>query len=144
MLKHVVTTTVLFISLLTVGHRIANAQGRDRIEVDIPFSFVLKDRTLPAGKYVVERTDPGRPNILTIKNADKNIVRVILMQRVERNDPSTASSLVFVQREGKLYLFQVWKVGAMNGAELRTVTDKQMRDRRRENLTLVTLKAKEQ
>lgn len=140
MLKRIVTTTVLLICLTTVGPNIANAQDRARIEVNIPFSFVLKERNLPAGKYVVERTDPGRPNILTLTNIDKGIVRVILMQRVEKDSPSTASSLVFIQREGKLYLFQVWSVGAMNGTQ---VPSDKTRDRRDQSLTLVTLKVKD-
>ena len=142
MLKQVVTITILLISLIAAAHRIAKAQGRDRIEVDIPFSFILKEQILPAGKYVVERTDPGRPNILTLRNVDKSVVRVILMQRIEKNEPSTASSLVFIQREEKLYLFEVWNVGAMNGAQVPSALDKQTSDRRSRSLTLVTLKLK--
>jgi len=125
MLKKLVTTIILFICLTTVAPVIANSQGRDRIEVDIPFSFVLRQRTLPAGKYVMERTDPSRPNILTLTNIDKSVVRVVLAQRIEKNNPSTASSLVFIKREGKLYLFQVWNVGSMNGAQVPSALDKQ-------------------
>ena len=140
MLKRSVTAIILFICLTTVAAGIANAQDRDRIEVHIPFSFVLRERTLPAGKYVVERTDPGRPNILTLSNVDKSVVRVVLAQRVEKNNPSAASSLIFIEREGKLYLFQIWNVGAMNGAQLPSLLDKETSDRRRQSLTLVTLK----
>ena len=143
MLKQLITTIILFISLTTVAPVIANSQGRDRIEVDIPFSFVLRQRTLPAGKYVMERTDPSRPNILTLTNIDKSVVRVVLAQRIEKNNPSTASSLVFIKREGKLYLFQVWNVGSMNGAQVPSALDKQTNDRRRQTPTLVTLKVED-
>ena len=143
MLKQFVTTTILFICLTTFRAGIANAQGRDRIEVQIPFSFVLRERTLPAGKYVVERTDPGRPNMLTLKNVDESVVRVILAQRVEKNNPSAASSLVFINRQGKLYLFQVWSFGSMNGAQVPSALDKQTNDRRRESPNLVTLKVED-
>ena len=143
MFKQLVTTTILFICLTTVTLAIANAQGRDRIEVHIPFSFVLKERTLPAGKYVVERTDPGRPNILTLTNVDRSVVRVVLAQRVEKNNPSAASSLIFIQQEGKLYLFQVWSVGSMNGAQVPSALDKRTNDRRRQSPTLVTLKVED-
>ena len=139
MLMRSVKATI-FICLITVAPGIANAQDRDRIEVQIPFSFVLKDRTLSSGKYVVERTDPGRPNILTLTSVDKSVVRVVLAQRVEKNDPSTASSLVFINREGKLYLFQVWSVGSMNGAQVPSALGKRSNDRRRQSPTLVTLK----
>jgi hypothetical protein len=103
----------------------------------------LSERTLPAGKYVVERTDPGRPNILTLTNVDKSVVRVVLAQRVEKNNPSTASSLVFINREGKLYLFQVWSVGSMNGTQVPSAVDKRTNDHRRQGPTLVTLRVED-
>jgi len=143
MLKRPVTATILFICLTTVASAVANAQSRNRIEVQIPFSFALRERTLPAGKYVIERTDPGRPNILTLTNVDKSVVRVVLAQRVEKNSPSTASSLVFIKREGQLYLFQVWNVGAMNGAQVPSALDKRTNDRRHQSSTLVTLKVED-
>ena len=143
MLKHFVTATILFICLTTVAPGIANAQGRDRIEVHIPFSFLLSERTLPAGKYLVERTDPGRPNILTFRNVDTSVVRIALAQRVEKNNPSTASSLIFIKREGKLYLFQVWSVGSMNGAQVTSVLDKETNGRWHRSPTLVTLKVED-
>jgi hypothetical protein len=74
---------------------------------------------------------------------DKRIVRLILMQRVEKNVPSTASSLMFIKRQGKLYLFQVWNVGSMNGAQVPSAVDKQTSDRRRQSFTLVTLKVED-
>lgn len=137
MLKQLVTPIILFICL-TPG--VGNAQSRDRIEVHIPFSFVLRERTLPAGKYVVERTDPARPNILTLKNVDTSSVRVVLAHRIEKNNPSTASSLVFIRREGKLYLFQVWNMGSINGAEVPSALVKQSG---RESPALVTLKVED-
>jgi hypothetical protein len=143
MLKRSVTATFLFICLTTIAPAIANAQGRDRLEVQIPFSFILRERTLPAGKYVVERIDPGRPNILTLTNVEKSVVRVLLAQRVEKNKPSTASSLVFIKREGKLYLFQVWNEGSMNGAEVLSALDKRSNDRRQESPTFVTLRVED-
>ena len=142
MLKQFVIATILFICLTTFAAGVANAQGRDRIEVQIPFSFILRERTLPAGKYVVERTDPGRPNILTLTNVDKSVVRVVLAQHVEKSNPSAASSLIFIQREGKLYLFQVWSMGSMNGVQVPSALDKRTDDRR--SPTLVTLKAQSQ
>ena len=44
MLKRSVTATILFICLITVAPGITNGQGRDRIEVQIPFSFILRRR----------------------------------------------------------------------------------------------------
>ena len=140
MLKQSVRAVVLFFSLITSVVSV-NAQSRHRFTVHVPFQFVLNGQTLTAGKYFIERTDPAKPNIVTLKSADSAIVRVIITQRVERDNPSTASSLIFIRREGKHYLFQVWNVGAMNGSEIPSY-EKERSDRQRKDLTLVTLRAK--
>jgi hypothetical protein len=140
MLKQSVRAVVLFFSLITSVVSV-NAQSRHRFTVHVPFQFVLNGQTLTAGKYFIERTDPAKPNIVTLKSADSGIVRVIITQRVERDNPSTASSLIFIRREGKHYLFQVWNVGAMNGSEIPSY-ERERSDRQRKDLTLVTLRAK--
>ena len=140
MLKQSVRAVILFFSLI-MSVVSANAQSTHRFKVDVPFQFILNCQTLPAGNYVIERTDPAKPNIVTLKRADGGVVRVIITHRVERDNPSTASSLIFIRREGKHYLFQVWNVGAMNGSEIPSYERKRS-DRQRKDLTLVTLRAK--
>jgi hypothetical protein len=140
MAKQSVRVVVLFFSLITSVASV-NAQSIQRFKVDVPFQFILNGQTLTAGKYVIERTDPAKPNIVTLKRADGGIVRVIITQRVERDNPSTASSLIFIRREGKHYLCQVWNVGALNGSEIPSY-ERELSDRHRKDLTLVTLKAK--
>jgi hypothetical protein len=110
MLRAVVLSFSVIASVATV-----NAQSTQRVKVDVPFQFILNGQTFTAGTYTIERTDPARPNIIILKKVDGRIVRLVLTQRVERDNPSTASSLIFIRREGKHYLFQVWNVGAMNG-----------------------------
>ena len=117
MLKQSVRAVVLFFSLITSVVSV-NAQSRHRFTVHVPFQFVLNGQTLTAGEYVIERTDPAKPNIVTLKKADGGVVRVIITQRVEREHPSTESSLIFIRRGDRRYLFQVWNVGAMNGSEI--------------------------
>ena len=141
MVKRFVSAVVLFFSLITSVASV-NAQSSQRIKVDVPFQFVLNGQTLAAGKYVIERTDPAKPNVVTLRRDNGGVVRVIITQRVERENPSTESSLIFIRREGKHYLFQVWHVGAMNGSEVPSLFGRERSDRRRKDLTLVTLKAK--
>jgi hypothetical protein len=139
MLKQSVRAVVLFLSFLTSVASV-NAQSTQRFKVDVPFQFVLNGQTLTAGKYVIERTDPAKPNIVTLKR-DGGILRVIITQRVERDNPSTASSLIFIRREGKHYLFQIWNVGAMNGNQVPSAHGRERNNRQPTELTLVTLKA---
>ena len=140
MLKQFVITVFLLLSLIVFGANSVDAQSAYRFKVDVPFPFVLRGQTLPAGTYVIERTDPAKPNIVTLKKVDGRIVRVVITQRVEKDEPSTASSLIFIQRKGKHYLFQVWTVAAMNGNQIPVTPDKKANEQQRNNGTLVTLR----
>jgi len=134
--------TVVILLVITSLTRTINAQSVERFKIDVPFPFVLTGHTLPAGRYVLERSDPTRPNILTLKNASKGTVRLMLTQRVEKENPSAESSLVFIQRGGNRYLFQVWNIGAMNGSQILFALDTKASDHYDSNVTLVTLRAK--
>jgi len=118
-----------------------NAQTFRRFEVNIPFEFMLRGRTLPPGKYVVERADPTRRNALALKNKDEGSVLTILVQRVEKENPSEEASLVFLRREGKFYLFQVWSSGDNNGNQVPLIAEIVRRDRDLKNSSLVRLSA---
>src|SRR5215510_9676824 len=141
MLKQIVITTFLLLSLIALLANSVDAQSAYRFKVDVPFQFVLNGQTLPAGPYVIERTDPAKPNIVTLKRVDGGVVRVVLTQRVEKDEPSTASSLIFIQRNGKHYLFQVWTVAAMNGNQIPVTLEKKVNKPQRNNVTFVTLRA---
>ena len=140
MLRQFVITVLLLISFIALVPIVA-AQSAYRFKVDVPFPFVLNGQTLPAGTYVIERTDPAKPNIVTLRKVNGGIVRVVITQRVEKDEPSTASSLIFIQRKGKHYLFQVWTVAAMNGNQIPVGLDKKVNEQQRNNVTFVTLKA---
>lgn len=140
MLKQSVRAVVLFFSVITSVVSV-NAQSTHRLKVDVPFQFILNGQTLPAGNYVIERTDAAKPNIITLKKADGSIIRLVLTQRIEKDNPSTTSSVIFIRREGRHYLFQVWNVGAMNGSQVPAAYGRERSDRQRKDLTLVTLKA---
>jgi hypothetical protein len=127
-------------SFIALAPTSVEAQSAYRFKIDVPFPFVLRGQTLPAGTYVIERTDPAKPNIVTLKKMDGRIVRVFITQRVEKDAPSTASSLIFIQRKGQHYLFQVWTVAAMNGNQIPVAPDKKANEQQRNNGALVTLR----
>ena len=142
MLKQSLTAVLLLLALITCLANSVNAQSVHRLKINVPFPFILNGQTFPAGRYVIERTDPGRPNLVTVKKADGSIVRMVLTQRVEKDKPNAAASLIFLRREGKHYLSEVWNVGAMNGIQIPLVLDTKPGDQQRKNLTFVTLRAR--
>lgn len=117
MRKRFVTLLVLW-CLITIGTKGARAQQANRFEVEIPFRFVLQDRELPAGKYSIERIEPAKPNLLMLRNKDAHIVRLVLTHRTQKESPGSMTYLLFKRQDEKLYLFQVWVTGTMNGLEI--------------------------
>lgn len=141
MLKRLITSS-FFTICVVMGMSTVEAQDTHKLEVEIPFPFVLQDRDLPAGKYRLERIDPARPNLLVIRSADAHLVRVILTQRVAREAVSTTTYLLFRRREGKLYLFQVWTSGALNGIQIPSLDDNDTKAQRDDRTSVVRLNAK--
>jgi len=85
-------TVVLLFAFIALAANGVAAQSSHRFNVDVPFEFVLNGRTLPAGEYVIERTNAARPDIVTLKKKDGDFVRMIITQRVEKDEPSPTSS----------------------------------------------------
>ena len=125
-----------------IGAGAVNAQGAHRFEVNIPFPFLLRDRVFPAGEYRIERIDQTKPDLLMLKNTNDHLTRLVLTQRVEHESPSTATYLLFKRKEGKLYLFQIWITGAINGLQIPSLDEKEKRNRGTEGTSLVRLNAK--
>lgn len=118
MKKQSITSIILMLCLNLFAATTINAQNTRRFVIDVPFQFAVAGQTLPAGKYAVERIDPTKPNLVMLKNTDNGMVRLVTTQRVEKDEPSTTSSLLFVRRGGKFYLSQVWPIGDKNGNQV--------------------------
>ena len=112
------STVLLTIFLFGFGAPSVDAQSTHRFEVDVPFQFVLAGRMLPPGKYSIERADTAKPNILKLKNLDNGIIQSIICQRVENETPSATAFLLFTEREGKLFLLQIWDAASLNGNQV--------------------------
>jgi hypothetical protein len=141
MRKQSITSIIGLMCLIVVVVTTVDAQNFQRFEVDIPFEFMLRGRTLPPGKYVVERADPTRRNALVLRNKDEGSFLTILVLRVEKENPSEQANLVFLRREGKFYLFQVWPSGDSNGNQVPLIGENIRLDRHCKNSSLLRLSA---
>jgi hypothetical protein len=142
MRRRIANRLIILVCLSVILTGAAKAQSAHSFQVEIPFPFILGERTLPAGKYLVQRIDPAKPNVLMIKNADARIVRVMLTHRVASESPSEVSTLIFMRRQEKLYLFQIWSGGDRNGNEIPLLNEEERRDRDGTAASIVKLRAK--
>ena len=142
MRKHPFTLILVVMCFMSAQPTSVYAQSVHLFEIEIPFEFVLNGRTLPAGTYALEQIDPAKPNVVMLRNTNHSVVRLVLTQRIERENPSAASYLVFLRREGKAYLFQVWTIGNLNGNQVPPPDHNDRNGRVSNNSQLMKLTAK--
>ena len=84
------------------------------IVANVPFDFIVRDKTLPAGEYTLTRPTQG---ITMIRSSDCKASAVF--QTITVESYNTRDELVFHRRGDKYFLSQVWTAGNNIGGELR-------------------------
>ena len=98
-------TTLMIAVLIATAFNSAQAQSDWLIKANVPFNFVIRDRTLPAGEYVFELVHIGGSEAIKIRSADGNIT-AFAPARSERAKASNAK-LTFNRYESQFFLSQV-------------------------------------
>lgn len=115
--------TALVLLATLVAASAAARTSRSQV-VQIPFDFSVAGKTLPAGKYVVERSTQSSAEGLSFRSVDKNAGAFVLTITVLSKERQRDSRLVF-HRYGDQYFFsQFWTSGEASGREL-VKTDKE-------------------
>jgi hypothetical protein len=111
-------TTIALLSLFSIlAATSAYAQSADRISMKIPFSFVVGEKTLPAGEYIVRNTISSR--VTLIRNADgRRVHTTILTMPVPPETTPFTAKLVFHRYGDQYFLHQVWTPASERGGQL--------------------------
>ena len=115
----------LFMALclaLGLGAVAANAQidSEMTVEANIPHSFVVRDRTLPAGSYTIKVADPNRDlNVLEIRSARGRAAVNFETEGVQPAQTPAKSELIFDKVGDTYFLSEVLVAGDDTGARLR-------------------------
>jgi hypothetical protein len=92
-----------------------HAQVSDRVKVTIPFDFVVGDKQLKAGDYVVESLLDGRALKFRSKGGD---VQQIAFTVPITNQTGNHDRLLFHHDDDQYFLSQVWFWGDEDGREV--------------------------
>ena len=117
MKKHAFTILAVFSLLLTISAASVHAQS-NRSTINIPFSFTVGHKTLPAGEYSVE---PGRSDSNSswlIQSVEGNGSVLFSTSSIWTIETQKTSRLVFNNYDGQYFLSQIWSVGDNSGREL--------------------------
>ena len=111
----IISALVLFVTLVASSA----AAGTSRsLVVQIPFDFHIGSKTLPAGKYVVERSTQASAEGLSLRGIDTNAGAFVLTSTVQSRLRQSDSRLVFNRYQDKYFLAQYWTSGEASGREL--------------------------
>jgi len=104
----------LFIALLVAACLPAAAQT-EQLRLNIPFDFIVKGKTLPAGQYIVKRLGTIDDSVWTLQS--EQAAAMFLTNPVESRNVSHSPSLTFLRTGDQYSLLQIWD-GQHFGREL--------------------------
>jgi hypothetical protein len=110
-----------FLVILSVSS--AHAQSSREMTAKIPFSFIVANKTFPAGEYRVTRLNPQSDKAaLAIKSLDGRLNKIVMAMPVQASAPNESAKLVFTryedQYEDQYFLSQIWTPANNTGLEL--------------------------
>src|SRR5258707_892767 len=119
MIQYVKKIFVASCLLMAFGAVAAQAQIESdvTIEANIPYSFIVGNTTLPAGKYAIKALD-NDPGVLEIRSADNRTAVFIETESAQANQEPSKSELVFNKVGDKYFLAQVWLEGHKDGNQI--------------------------
>ena len=96
--------------LIAAGDICANAQAlaEGTIEADVPFAFIVGEKTFPAGKYTLKRADDTNPGVLEIRN-DKGRGTIFFdVETAQAKENPRQTNLVFDKIGDQYFLSEIW------------------------------------
>jgi hypothetical protein len=114
-----VTMLVSIIALAFATAVASNAQARARkIKADIPFDFVVGDKTLAAGEYLLGQITSGSDVGILVRGSDSSQKAIRLTKAISARAPQKKNVLTFRRYGNTYYLAQVWLSGSVSGREV--------------------------
>ena len=95
----------------------ANGQSSKRQIANIPFTFVVGDNELSAGKYSVEpATSTGEA--LKISGTENGTAMFRMSSQLDSREPAEKGKLVFHRYGNQYFLAEVWTAGERRGRQV--------------------------
>lgn len=111
------TMLMLVVGLALASAAVANGQSGRQVTAQVPFDFIVADRTLRSGQYEMRNAN-GAGDVLAIRDADGKSRVMYLTSPVIANDRQGRSAKLVFHRYGSTYfLSQVWVAGKSEGRE---------------------------
>jgi hypothetical protein len=117
MKKQAFRILAMFSLLLILITASVHAQSESR-SINIPFSFTVGQKTLPAGEYTVEPNRKDSPNVWLIQSTSGHGSVLFTTSSVWTTETQEKTRLVFNNYDGEYFLSQIWTSGDNSGRKL--------------------------
>jgi len=111
------TMAVILALVAVAGASVAQAQIMGRLKSEIPFSFYVRNKLMPAGAYTITELNPGA-GLMEIRSDDGKSTALFLTIGKQEKDASMPSELIFNKYGDSLFLSQIVEQGEIDGAEV--------------------------
>ncbi|HYG82753.1 MAG TPA: hypothetical protein VD861_20320, partial [Pyrinomonadaceae bacterium] len=102
-----VTMLASIVALAFATALVSSAQSSNRqVRADIPFDFVVGERTLPAGNYTVATISTDSADAVSVRSSDGRRKAIRLTNAVNDNAKTKRARLVFHRYGSTYYLTQ--------------------------------------
>jgi hypothetical protein len=117
-MKHI--PKAIAISTLFLLFSVPSAFGQsDRTVIDIPFNFIVGEKPLLAGQYLVEPTKRDSATVWVFRNKSTNETAAVITTPVRANDAAEHTTMVFRRYDNLYFLSRFWLPGENAGREIR-------------------------
>jgi len=108
MKKQILSVCAALLLIAAVGAVTAPAQSSTKLEANIPFDFIIGNKTLPAGMYEVSSPVPNQPSVRMLSSAETREAAVALTVTTEPKTNRGANKLVFHRYGDRYFLAEIW------------------------------------
>ena len=117
-MKHI--PKAIAISTLFLLFSVPSAFGQsDRTVIDIPFNFIVGEKPLLAGQYLIEPTKRDSATVWVLRNKSTNETAAVITTPVRANDAAEHTTMVFRRYDNLYFLSRFWLPGENTGREIR-------------------------
>ena len=102
---------LILIAMFASASVSTRAQTAYGVRADVPFDFIVGDKTIPAGHITAQGVTTDMAGTLSIRNRDQGDLALRTGSKVPGTDDSDQCKLVFHKYGNHYYLAEVWIPG---------------------------------
>jgi hypothetical protein len=118
MKRQALGTLTMLTLLLAVSTISVSAQSERRKITNIPFDFIVGEKTLPAGEYTIEPNRRDSLNVWLLQSRDGHLNVLFTTGSVRASETQEKSKFVFHKYGDQYFLSQIWTIGGNSGRKL--------------------------